>query len=217
MALTASAASAQSGLFNSLKNLGSSSTTTAAPAADDNASGSLASLLSAASTVLNTLTGLKESTFSIVGTWTYNGCAMALESSTNVLSNLASSAAASNVESKIDAQLAKIGIIPGSCQLIFTEDGNFSIVSSKKTLTGTWEMENGQIVLKFGKIMKLLTMKGHVAVTSDGCELLFDSTKFLTFIKNALSIVGSSNATFTSLQTLLQNFDTLKLGYKLVK
>lgn len=174
---------------------------------------SLGDILGAAASVLGIDTG---NAVNLVGTWTYNGSAIALESD-NVLSNVAGTAAVGAVENKIDELLGKVGIQPGIATFTFAEDGTFAMNAGTLNLGGTWTKTEGQVVLEWGKTMKYLKMEGNVAMTSDGCQLLFKSSKFLKFVKNVLKVFGSKSSTASTLAALLNNYDNMKLGFKLKK
>lgn len=69
--------------------------------------------------------------------------------------------------------------------------------------------------------MKYLSMTGTLSRTTDGCEMLFDADKFLTFIKSALSFAGKSSSSTSSstsgLSSLTSSYKGMKMGYKLAK
>lgn len=206
LAITSAAASAQSGLGNLLKGLKGSST--------ESGSTTMGDILNAASGIVGALTA--NSNVEIPGVWTYNGAALALESD-NALSSIASSAAASTLESKIDNALTKIGINKGSSTFEFTEDGNFTITAGKIKLSGTWEKNDSELQLNFGKLMSFLKLKGTVVTSAKGgFQILFESGKFLTFLQKALDAVGSTNATASAVSQLISSYNNLKLGFKLV-
>lgn len=205
LAVTAGAASAQSGLGKLLNGVKGSST--------ENSSSTVNDILNAASGVVGALTS--NSNVDLTGTWTYNGVALALESD-NALSSLASSAAASTLEGKIDEALTKIGINKGSSTFEFTPDGKFSISAGKVKLGGTWTKTDSDVQLNFDKLMSFLKLKGTIVTNSKGgCQILFESGKFLTFLQKALAAIGTKNATASTVSQLISNYNNLKLGFKL--
>jgi hypothetical protein len=64
----------------------------------------------------------------IVGTWNYTEPAIVFTSD-NILAKAASKIAANKVEGKLQEQLSKYGIKPGSFTMTFNEDGTFSKIS----------------------------------------------------------------------------------------
>lgn len=219
LTISASAALAQGGLLGALKD---AATTALGNAANDatttvtNATGSeeLGSILGGLlGDLLNTYT-----TVSLTGTWTYNGVATAI-SSENTLFTLASSAYKTKLENKLNSYLAKVGIKQGSAIFTFTEDGQFSISNGTKVITsGTYTLDTktNAVVLKFGQLYNYLTMEGTVAVTTGGCQILCDATKFLEFTKKAIAVAGKFVNTST-VSALLADANGLQLGFKLTK
>lgn len=157
-------------------------------------------------------------TFDIKGTWKYQGVAIGA-SSENVLANVAATASTGKIEQQADNLLAKAGIKAGAATFVFKEDGSFVLKASKLNIPGTWTKDGNKLTLNFAKVVTF-KLVGTIKTTSDGFQVLFNSGKFLDFIKMVLEAVGkytSNNATITSLQTALANVDDLKLGFKLAK
>ncbi len=156
--------------------------------------------------------------FDIKGSWKYKGVAIGA-SSDNALASIAASASTGTIESKADALLAKAGIKPGAATLNFKEDGSFTLLAGKINLPGTWTKEGDKITINFAKIFTL-KLVGTIKTTSDGCQILFESGKFLDFVKKVLEAVNklaSNNSTIATIQQALNSVDDLKLGFKLTK
>lgn len=175
------------------------------------------SLLNSVSNVIYAFTGNTQAV-SLPGTWNYGGAAIAL-SGDNVVSNLAGSAVSSGVESKIDGYLSKIGIAPGAMTFTFNEDLSFVCTIKGIPINGTWRtLEDGNSVqLQFGKTLKFLNLTGSLKKTATGCEVLFQSSKFLTFLKTALNYVAKQSSTASTFASLTENYKDMKLGFKLNK
>ena len=158
------------------------------------------------------------SAVSLPGTWSYTGAAVSV-SSDNALSNVAGSAVTSGIESKADQYLQKIGIRSGSVTYTFNEDKTFSCTIFGIPLSGTWQLndEAQKVTLQYGKVMKYLSMTGTLTRTAEGCEMLFDADRFLTFIKTALSYAGKSSSTAGSLSGLTSSYKGMKMGFKLAR
>ena len=202
LVLAASAANAQSGFFNALKTVTSGLNT-------DSASNIINS-------VLGTVAGTQP--VELAGTWTYQGCAVAADGE-NALKNIAANAAMSTVESKLDAGLAKVGINPGVATLTFSTDYNFTLTAGKININGTWEQDGNRVVLKFGKLYNYLTMTGTAKKTTNGCEILFDASKFTTFAQKVIDVVSkiASNSLLATVSSLISQVDGMKAGLKLSK
>ena len=215
LTISASAALAQGGLLDALKNAAGTALGNAATTATTEATGSeaLGSLLGGLlGDLLNTVT-----TVSLPGTWTYYSVATAI-SSDNTLVSLASSAYKTKLENKLNGYLAKIGIKQGSAIFTFGEDGTFSISNGVKVIaSGTYTVDKqNNVVMKFGKLYNYLTIEGKLAATTAGCQILCDATKFLEFVKKAAGVVGKFVNTST-VSELLANANGLQLGFILTK
>ncbi len=157
-------------------------------------------------------------TFDIKGNWKYQGVAIGA-SSDNALASLAASAGTGTIESKADALLAKAGIKPGAATLNFKEDGSFTLLAGKLNLPGTWTKEGDKLTINIAKVFNF-KLVGTIKTTSDGCQILFESGKFLDFVKKVLDAVGklaNNNTTIATVQQALSNVSELKLGFKLTK
>ena len=198
------------GLGSLLGSLGSSLST----------SGDNSSLTSIANTLGNVIYAFTGNTtaVSLPGNWSYQGAALALGSD-NVVSNLAGTAVSSGLESKIDSYLTKIGIAPGAMTFTFNEDLTFVCTIKNIPISGTWKtLNDGDTVqLQFGKTMKFLNLTGSLKATATGCEILFESNKFLSFLKTALKYVASMSSTASTFTSLTENYKDLKLGIKLTR
>ncbi|MBO6169444.1 MAG: DUF4923 family protein [Bacteroidales bacterium] len=157
------------------------------------------------------------STFDIKGTWNYQGVAIGA-SSQNVLASLAASAGTGTIEKKCDDLLAKAGIKAGAAKFNFKEDGSFTLNAGKINLPGTWTKEGDKLTINFAKLFTF-KLVGTIKTTANGCEILFESGKFVDFVKKVLEVVNkvANNSTISAVQSALSNVDDLKLGFKLSK
>lgn len=155
---------------------------------------------------------------SLPGSWSYTGAAVSLSGETAV-SNIAGTAVTSGIENKIDGYLQKIGVKPGAVHFTFNGDKTFTSTIFGINLSGTWQIndEAKMVTLQYGKVMKYLSMTGTLTRTSEGCEILFDADRFLTFIKSALSFAGKGSTAASGLSSLTSSYKGMKLGYKLAK
>ena len=173
-------------------------------------------LKSAASGVANSVTSATTKLDLTSNTWTYTGVGVTLESD-NTLSNLAGTAAVGAVESKIDEELAKVGIKSGAFVFNFATDGTFTMAFNKRTINGTYTQDSKSIVLNFGKTLKSFTLNGTVTATTAGCKMVFPAKKFLSFVKTILKVAGTKSTTASTLDSLLDNYDSMQLGFQLSK
>ena len=157
-------------------------------------------------------------TFDIKGSWKYQGVAIGAGSD-NALANLAASASTGTIENKANELLAKAGIKPGAATFNFKDDGSFTLLAGKINLPGTWTKEGDKLTINFAKVITF-KLVGTIKTTSDGCQILFETGKFLDWVKQVLDAVGKlagNNATVATVQQALANVDNLKLGFKLSK
>jgi hypothetical protein len=150
----------------------------------------------------------------IVGTWNYTGSAITFKSSTNALSNLASSAATTAIEKKLDQYLSKVGISKGLFGFTFNEDGTMSVNYGSRTFNGTWSLDADKSVINM-KVKSLINMKGYVAVQGSQMELQFDTSTMMKLIKSVCSVYNQG--TLQTINSLLNQYDQMYSGFKLVK
>lgn len=155
------------------------------------------------------------STFDIKGTWSYQGVAIGATSD-NVLASVATAAGTGKVEEQVNKLLAKAGIKAGAAKLTFNHDGSFSLNSGKIALPGTWTKEGDKVIINFAKLFTF-KLVGTVKTNANGCEILFESGKFLDFVKKVMEVVGqaTNNSTVAAAQQAIANIKELKLGFKL--
>lgn len=164
------------------------------------------------SKVVNAVTGANNNVL-LEGTWIYNGSAVQFESE-NLLLKAGGVAAAKAAESKLDEQLTKFGITPGSMTFTFAADSTFTSVVAGRTMPGTYtyDSETKKLNLKFAR---LLNMGAEVNYSTTSMDMLFNSDKLLKLI-TYLSSKTSSTA-LKSISTLSAQYDGMLLGFELKK
>ena len=161
--------------------------------------------------VVNTVTG--KSTASMEGTWVYTGSAIEFESD-NLLQKAGGSVAAGAAESKLNEQLAKVGIKEGQMSFTFNADSTFTFKVGAKNMKGTYSYDAStqRTNLKF---MKLVPLNTKINCTSDNMDLLFNSDKLLKLI--TLISSKSNNTTLKTIGSLADKYDGMMLGFSLKK
>jgi len=179
--------------------------------------GNSSDILGTVSKVVYAYTG-NTNAVSLPGNWTYTGSAISLGGD-NALTNVAGTAVSSGIESKVDGYLQKVGLKAGVMKFTFNEDLSFTCTIMNVPITGTWRtLDDGKSVqLQFGKTMKFFSMTGSLENTPDGCKMLFNGKKFLSFIKTALAYVGKQNQTAGAISSLAGNYNNMKIGFSLKK
>lgn len=147
----------------------------------------------------------------LVGTWVYSEPAILFESD-NFLAKAGAKVAANKIESKLQEQLSKYGITPGSLQITFKKDGTFSELIGKKTLSGKWTVEDSKLNLTYGGLKTI-----SITTQLDGKTLMFvtDATKLLEMVKAVGS--NSGNANLQIVTSLMKSINGMQAGLTLVK
>lgn len=160
---------------------------------------------------VNTITG--KSTASMEGTWAYTGSAIEFKSD-NLLQKAGGSVAAGAAESKLNEQLAKVGIKEGQMSFTFNADSTLTVKVGAKSIKGTYSYDAStqQATLK---LMKLIPLNAKVNCTSTNMDLLLNSDKLLKLV--ALISSKSSNSTLKAIGSLANSYDGMMLGFALKK
>lgn len=147
----------------------------------------------------------------IIGTWNYTEPAIVFTSD-NILAKAASKIAANKVESKLQEQLSKYGIKPGSFSMTFNEDGTFTETLKGKTTKGTWQVKDSKLILSVVGIQAL-----SITTQIDGKDLQFvtDATKLLNLFKTMGA--KSSNQNIKTIASLMKSVKGMQAGITLRK
>lgn len=155
------------------------------------------------------------------GTYLYSGVAVSMTTNEGgMVSNLAGTAAASAVETKVDEYLTKFGIKPGTMSISFYEsDMTFVWTIGGFPFNGTFQVtpDMDAITLNFGRSMKFFTMTGSLDLTLDGVKMLFTSEKLTAFLKKALAKLGEKQTDIGQIAKLASGYDNYKIGFKLAR
>lgn len=147
----------------------------------------------------------------IVGTWNYTEPAIVFTSD-NILAKAASKIAANKVEGKLQEQLSKYGIKPGSFTMTFNEDGTFSETLKGKTTKGRWEVKDSKLILSVVGVKAI-----SITTQIDGKDLQFvtDATKLLNLFKT----IGakSSNSSIKTVASLMKSVNGMQAGITMRK
>lgn len=161
--------------------------------------------------VLNAFTTVNQET--ILGTWSFKGSAFVFESE-QALASLGSDAIASQVEAKVDSYLSKFGIKEGTSTITFNEDNTCTFVAGKRTLNGTYEFnpETKELKLNYGA---LLSTTAYLVYDAGTINIVYQSDGLLRILKAIGSM--SSNSSLALLNTLLDQYDGLRIGMAFTK
>lgn len=161
--------------------------------------------------ILNAFTNVNKQT--IIGTWNFKGSAFVFESE-NALANLGSDAIASQVEAKVDQYLAKLKIKEGSCSITFNEDNTCVFTAGKKELNGTYEFNADSKELKL-TYAGVLSTTAYLVYDASTINIVYQSDGLLRILKAIGSM--STNSTLALLNTLLGQYDGLRIGMAFTK
>jgi hypothetical protein len=176
----------------------------------------LDALKGVATTAIDSVTGGQLTANALYGAWSYNQPGIKLSSSTNTLSDLTASAAASTLQSKMATYYEKVGIKAGACSFAFNEDGTFISTFGQRTSTGTFTFnaETNQLVLQYNTgLLKLGTINAYAYINGSNLQLLFPMDKLLSL----LSSLGSANSSLATITSLLKSYDSVKIGFEFSK
>lgn len=161
--------------------------------------------------VLNAFTTVNKQ--SLIGTWNFKGSAFVFESE-SALAGLGSDAIASQVEAKVDQYLSKLNIKSGACSITFNEDDTCVFTVGKRTLNGTYEFDAETKELKLS-YAGLLSTTAYLVYDAGTINIVYQSDGLLRILKAICSM--TSNSTLALLNTLLTQYDGLRIGMAFVK
>ena len=164
------------------------------------------------------------------GTWSYEGVACILESESS-LSNIGGSLVTSNIESKIDGMLSKLGVSKGKCSFTFVSDGTCTINVGTYNLSAKYELNASEKIIIFSFLFDKVPVKTYVAYEIQNLNIVFNADKLLALIKNIASSISSKEnsgsqqqeqlqnitQTIGAIGALLKNYDGMMLGVKLTR
>lgn len=176
-------------------------------------------LKSVLSGVVKNVVGDKTTTASsIIGTWTYAGPECQFESD-NLLAKAggevaAKEVAAKEVEEKIQKVYKKVGM--DGCQYTFNEDGSYSCTIKGKTSSGTYTFDSDAKTVTMKSKLGIKTV-AYVTVTGDDMSLVFKADKLMSVLKTITSAAVSVNSTASTISSIADSYDGLRLGFELKK
>ncbi len=154
----------------------------------------------------------------LIGTWTFEGTAVRLETD-DILKKAAGEIAAAKAEEKLDEYCRKYGLTAKAGAFTFKEDGTFESTTGKTTQKGTYTLKGDKLTLKYGNgkhIKNIGSLTATVKRESSGeISLLWDASRMIDVFTSLTA--KTSNATLQSISTLLQGYDGLKVGIRLKK
>ncbi|MCF2736410.1 DUF4923 family protein [Bacteroides caecigallinarum] len=156
---------------------------------------------------------------SMVGTWKYTAPDCKFESD-DLLSKAGGEVAAKKVEEQMSNYLSKLGFNKNTVY-VFNADSTYTSTVAGRTVNGTYSYnkDTKEVTLKT-KIGLKMTAQISTSVLNGGkMSLLFKADKLMSLAQAVTGAVAgkSSNATVSTLNTVLSQYDGLLLGFEMQK
>ncbi len=156
---------------------------------------------------------------SMVGTWKYTAPDCKFESD-DLLSKAGGEVAAKKVEEQMSNYLSKLGFNENTVY-VFNADSTYTSTVAGRTVNGTYSYnkDTKEVTLKT-KIGLNMTAQVSTSVLNGGkMSLLFKADKLMSLAQTVTGAVAgkSSNATVSTLNTVLSQYDGLLLGFEMQK
>lgn len=211
--LAVSSMSAQSSF--SLKDLLKGVSDSTSSSSSGSSLGDILGIGTVGSLVSNILGNDKISPADIVGTWNYSAPAVSFKSD-NLLKKAGGAAAAATVENKLAPYYKTAGF--DKMVLTVEPDSTFTMKLARGSLSGelTKSDQDGFMTFHFKALkMNIGTMDAAVSKAGNTVTITFDISKLMKLINTAAKISG--NSTISGLNKLLQSYDGMQAGFRLLK
>ncbi len=150
---------------------------------------------------------------SIVGTWKYSGAECMFESE-SALATAGGEVAATTVEEKIASVYSKLKLT--SVTYTFSSDGTYSTKSGKITSSGTYTFDSDEQAITMKSKLGIKTV-AYVTVVGSSMSLTFDADKLMSVLKVATSATSKYNSTMSTINSIVSEYNGMKIGYALTK
>jgi hypothetical protein len=179
-----------------------------------NAQFNLTNLKNAVNNTASKMSGENAATTStILGVWSYKQPVVVFNSD-NLLKKAGGSVASTAIENKLQSKFSEMGIKAGKMIFTFVKDGSFTGVIADKKMIGKYKLSKATITLSYSN-NGTQSISGTTRMVSGNLEVLFNTTKLLSFINMAS---GSTNdATIKSLMSLAGSYDGMLTGLRFSK
>lgn len=177
--------------------------------------GNAQSLKDILSDVAKAVVGDKATTqASLIGTWNYVGPDCQLKGD-DILKNIGGETAGEEVEKKMAPIYEKAGL--NTIQYTFNEDKTCSYTIKGKKVEGTYEFdaEAKTITIKAGKLGIKTT--AHIVTLGSNMSFVYDADKILSVVKTITGAASGLNASASTVNKLLEQFNGMMVGFELKK
>ena len=156
---------------------------------------------------------------SIVGTWKYTAPDCKFQSD-DLLSKAGGEVAAKKVEEQMSNYLSKLGFNENTVY-VFNADSTYTSTVAGRTVSGTYSYnkDTNEMTLKTKIGLKMTAQVSTSLLNGGSMSLLFKADKLMSLAQTVTGAVAgkSSNATITTLNTVLSQYDGLLLGFEMKK
>jgi len=177
--------------------------------------GNAQSLKDILSDVAKAVVGDKATTqASLIGTWDYVGPDCQLKGD-DILKNIGGETAGEEVEKKMAPIYEKAGL--NTIQYTFNEDKTCSYTIKGKKVEGTYEFdaEAKTVTIKAGKLGIKTT--AHIVTLGSNMSFVYDADKILSVVKTITGAASGLNASASTVNKLLEQFNGMMVGFELKK
>lgn len=151
---------------------------------------------------------------SLIGTWDYVGPDYQLTGD-DILKNIGGETAGEEVEKKMAPIYEKAGL--NTIQYTFNEDKTCSYTIKGKKVEGTYEFdaEAKTVTIKAGKLGVKTT--AHIVTLGSNMSFVYDADKILSVVKTITGAASGLNASASTVNKLLEQFNGMMVGFELKK
>ncbi len=151
---------------------------------------------------------------SLIGTWNYVGPDCQLKGD-DILKNIGGETAGEEVEKKMAPIYEKAGL--NTIQYTFNEDKTCSYTIKGKKVEGTYEFdaEAKTVTIKAGKLGIKTT--AHIVTLGSNMSFVYDADKILSVVKTITGAASGLNASASTVNKLLEQFNGMMVGFELKK
>ena len=151
---------------------------------------------------------------SLIGTWDYVGPDCQLKGD-DILKNIGGETAGEEVEKKMAPIYEKAGL--NTIQYTFNEDNTCSYTIKGKKVEGTYEFdaEAKTVTIKAGKLG--LKTTAHIVTLGSNMSFVYDADKILSVVKTITGAASGLNASASTVNKLLEQFNGMMVGFELKK
>ena len=151
---------------------------------------------------------------SLIGTWDYVGPDCQLKGD-DIQKNIGGETAGEEVEKKMAPIYEKAGL--NTIQYTFNEDKTCSYTIKGKKVEGTYEFdaEAKTVTIKAGKLGIKTT--AHIVTLGSNMSFVYDADKILSVVKTITGAASGLNASASTVNKLLEQFNGMMVGFELKK